>query len=168
MMVICAGCGMVFDDSESAHVSEYHSEVDASEHFAACPHCGCTESEEAEYCTECGELFTKDELNWGNICDDCLKKAADAETFLRYALDDRVPPTQVATLEDFVFTMFFGISDLSCSSAEFKEHCLAIYNENKNAADFKDKILMYLEDTNTLRNEFAEWLADQKKESRHD
>lgn len=168
MMVICTGCGMAYDDSESAHVSEYHAEVGASERFASCPHCGCTQAEEAEYCKECGEFFEKGYLNWGNICDDCLKEAVTADSFLKFALDDGAEYYQVGTLEDFIFKMFFEVVDLNRSSFELKDHCLKLYNENKNAPDFRDKVLMYLEDLNLLRNEFAEWLSNQKEEPRHD
>jgi hypothetical protein len=122
---------------------------------------------EAERCAECGEVFSCDEISWG-ICEACIKEAADADTFLRFALDDRVEPSEVGTLEDFIFSMFFGIFDLKQSSAELKEHCLDLYNAYKTADDFREKILMYLEDLNIFQNDFAEWLADQKKEPRHD
>ena len=163
MKVICMACGTAYDDSESSHVSEYHAEVDASEHFAACPHCGCTEAAEAEWCKECGEWFMP-EMVENERCIHCLKKKLTAASFYSFAICSVGFGNQASHYEDFIFSEFFNMDSYpgETISSEFRGYLVDLCVNFIKQGDFRNKLYHFM-DKNDLWYDFSEWLDETEK-----
>lgn len=77
-MWICLECGALFEDlDDSVKVEEGHAfNYGLMETFHYC-HCG-GDLEKACQCSECGEWFSKYDLNY-DLCDKCYKEEDDYE-----------------------------------------------------------------------------------------
>ena len=157
-MFKCTDCGHIFEDGEQRTFVERHpyGDTTADEYFSVCPVCG-GEYEEAKSCECCGGAFLEDELIGGYYCDECLKAAVDLESFLDFATSGTDKPTEVDTLEDFVFTKVFGLQYGPDESNEFlKAWCKTIYKEI-DKTDLLNAIFEYMDDV-SLWDDFAEYL----------
>ena len=157
-MFKCTDCGHIFEDGEQRTFVERHpyGDTTADEYFSVCPVCG-GEYEEAKSCECCGGAFLEDELIGGYYCDECLKAAVDLDSFLDFATSGTDKPTEVDTLEDFVFTKVFGLQYGPDESNEFlKAWCKTIYKEI-DKTDLLNAIFEYMDDV-SLWDDFAEYL----------
>lgn len=162
MSLICLSCRNIFDECEAKIGFDYHSEVPggACERFMKCPCCGSDELEDAARCKKCKGEFLPDDLFGGYYCDECLKAAVDFDSFLDFATTGTDNPSEVDTLEDFVFTMIFGLKEAPNESGySLKAWCKIIYNEAKQNGDILMKsIFEYMNKTPLLWDDFAEYL----------
>ena len=73
-MYKCLDCKEVFEEPKeySEDRTPYGGSGEIIEHYTACPYCGGA-YKEAFVCEKCGEYFTKDELNYDGLCDDCVE-----------------------------------------------------------------------------------------------
>jgi hypothetical protein len=165
-MFKCHDCGHIFDECEAGTRNEYHSEVPggAYERFMCCPSCGSDEIEETERCEKCGGAFLPDELLGGYYCDECLRAALDAESFLEFATTGTGNPSEVDTLEDFVFMMIFGLKKAPDESGySLKAWCKIIYNEAKQRGNILTQtIFKYMDLLPSLWDNFAEYLHERE------
>lgn len=157
-MFKCTECGHIFEDGEQRTYAEHHpyGDTTADEYFSVCPVCG-GEYEEAKSCKCCGGAFLEDELIGGYYCDECLKAAVDFDSFLDFATSGTDKPTEVDTLEDFVFTKVFGLQYGPDESNEsLKAWCKTIYKEIDKTV-LLNAIFEYMDDV-SLWDDFAEYL----------
>ena len=167
-MFKCAECGHIFEDGEQRTYAEHHpyGDTTADEYFSVCPVCG-GEYEEAKSCKCCGGAFLEDELIGGYYCEDCLKSAVDFDSFLEFATSGADKPSDVDTLEDFVFTMIFGLKEAPNESGySLKAWCKIIYGEAKKHGDILMKtIFEYMDKTPSMWEYFAEYLYEKENTS---
>ena len=71
----CLECGHIFDEGEETTWNEHHpyGMGYAAEEFSGCPICK-GDFEETKQCKICGGEFLEDELNGGDVCDDCIEE----------------------------------------------------------------------------------------------
>jgi hypothetical protein len=164
-MFKCTECGHIFEDGEQKTYAEHHpyGSTTADEYFSVCPVCG-GEYEEAKTCKCCGGAFLEEELIGGYYCDECLKNAFDLDSFLDFATSGTDKPTEVDTLEDFVFTMIFGLKEAPNESGySLKAWCKIVYNEAKRHGDILMKtIFEYMDKTPSMWEYFAEYLHEKE------
>lgn len=163
MFLKCLECGHIFEDGEQKIRIEHHPEVHADEYVHVCPVCG-GDYEEAKRCKSCGGAFLEDELIGGYYCDECLKNAVDFDSFLEFATSGTDEPAEVDTLEDFIFTMIFGLKEAPDKSGySLKAWCKIIYNEAKQHGDILMKsIFEYMNKVPSMWEYFAEWLYEKE------
>lgn len=166
MPLICVECGNIFDECEAAVDFEYHSEVPggAYERFVKCPCCGSDEIGESARCKKCGVEFLEDDLFGSYYCEECLKESLTFGSFLDFATSGTDKPTEVDTLEDFVFTMIFGLKEAPNESGySLKAWCKIVYNEAKRHGDIlMQTIFKYMDSMPSLWDDFAEYLYDKE------
>lgn len=159
-MIICNHCRHVFEESEWGDYGE-------------CPSCNSTDTGEAEQCPICGEYhngFFEGHAVW--CCSECFQKALTPENFLKYATNGYAKyhngSDDPDVLEDFIMYELFNIDEpLKRSSAEFKEHCVDLYNELckpvLGVRKIDELIKNYLADVPDVYTCFSEWLVEEHK-----
>ncbi len=169
----CLECGHIFDDGEESVTRDYHDEIPGGfyEELTSCPVCG-GEYEKAVRCERCGGAFLQDELYSAYCCDECLKEALTADSFLDFSESDLLASsdTSVHIVEDFMITTFYDLDSryLQGSSKEFRKLMISKYTELSDAHNsfskyagkddgFVNKIWTYLKEENMLQD-FAEYL----------
>lgn len=165
MTYICVDCGHIFEEGKEKTIVERHpyGDTTAEEYIAVCPACNGG-FEEAGICKCCGGAFLEDELIGGYYCEECLRAAVDFDSFLDFATSGTDKPTEVDTLEDFVFTMIFGLKEAPDESGySLKAWCKVIYNEAKQHGDILMKtIFEYMDKMPSMWEYFAEYLYDKE------
>lgn len=161
----CYDCGTVFDDEEAGTLTEHHPEVHADEHFPCCPNCKSTEFGEAWQCEECGEWFSKDDVeSYDGLCMDCLKKLCTPDTFLKYALESKSNRNYSSVLEEFVFDSLWEIGCPERTCDELIYLLADVYHAHKYDRNFQTLIHDYLENCNRASWwDFGEWLAEKRR-----
>lgn len=71
-MFICKECGHVFSEPGYYEESRPYGEADVYETFSCCPCCK-GDYEEAVQCECCEEYFSKDEMEYNDICPTCIE-----------------------------------------------------------------------------------------------
>ena len=79
MWYYCESCGSLFmsEDVRIIREEEYHPGLDGIQTeymcYYACPECGSTCLEEADYCEICGEPMVPDS-SWDGLCEACRRE----------------------------------------------------------------------------------------------
>lgn len=163
MFLKCLDCGHIFEEGEQATREERHpyGSTTASEYFAVCPVCG-GDFEEAVRCEKCGGAFLEDELIGGYYCRECLRSAMNFDSFLNFATTGVEEPTEVDTLEDFIFIKVFGLpKSPEISTPSLKAWCRIIYEELDKSV-LTTAIFSYMDALSSLWVDFAECLHDKE------
>lgn len=176
-MFKCIDCGHIFENGEEAIREERHpyGSTTASEYFSVCPICG-DDFETTQSCKKCGGEFLEDELIGGYYCEECLRKALTADSFIGFGeyADKHMEKSEVHTVEHFMMVWVYGVSDSSIrgSSEEFRALMMAEFKDAAEAHSkatklfgaedkFIEQIWKYMEDYKLL-DDFAEYVHDRE------
>ena len=138
-MWMCIHCGHEFD--------EPHKEYDkgTGRYDYDCPNCGSEDIEEAEACSECGAVKSKDSLING-ICAGCIKEAAED---MRLAYQYGAARTSVIELNGVLARAFTRVQ-----IEAILENWLMVNG------DFGKECFQFATDD---EGDFAEWLKEEKQ-----
>ena len=150
----CLECGHIFDEGEERRWIEPH-----GEHMTGCPVCGCA-YDEACQCDRCGSFHLSDELYHG-LCLDCLKELATPHNMADWCEPDTLLAEQ--------FYGFYYDSLIADSSEQLRQllrgGLLQRYAIDKlnNRHDAADKCFEFINSSEVLKYDFAEWIKKGKK-----
>lgn len=170
-MYKCLDCGHIFDEGEEKTYTETHGERFApSERWKGCPVCGGA-FEQTIRCEECGAEHLADELYADKWCAGCLAEKVTYDSFLDWMMASTNSDTEVGLLEHFMVTKMFNLPEKCVppvSSAKFKtvlrEWYLRMVANDKliGDGDFLETIRAYALESESDKQDFAEWLTKEK------
>ena len=167
----CRECGHTFREDDIGSIEEKHfldGHYAGSENFSCCPECH-GDYDDADYCCECDEVFSEDEL-YSGWCEKCLRETINYDTFFEYCEANK----DEQYLDIFVMSELLGGMDCpKDSTVEFHFLMVDYYKRmvdldkdvesicgGKSSLNFLDRCIRFImdDDGESGRENYADWL----------